>query len=338
MEAGVIGQTLTDERPDQRGPRDRSSERTISVQAPFASTYQRFYLHSLVLGAIIFATLLAAWPGSRDMLQGGFAGVPADGNPPAVALITSDEAIHPFEAVAASLAPAPPEPASEAVPTEEPAPAVAAVEPGTVAELPSQPPPELEPAPEPIAAAGEALAQEAAGQQASVESQPEPASAPAPTDAPPLRVTAIGDSVMLAAAGDLALTISGIEIDAEVGRPVSAAIDVLRALYNAGQLGDVVVVHIGNNSPFSPSQFDEMMELMAGVSRVVFVNLKVPRGWEGPNNAVLAEGVTRYPSAVLADWYSASVDHPEFFLDGVHLRPEGVQAYAQLMAAYVGTP
>ena len=291
-----------------------------------------------MLGAIIFATLLAAWPGSRSLLPGGFAAEFRDGPPAAVALITSDEAIHPFEAVAASLAPEPPEPALEAVPTEEPAPAVAAVEPGTVADLPSEPSPEPEPAPEPIAAAGEALAQDATGQQAGVESQPEPASAPAPTDAPPLRVTAVGDSVMLAAAGDLALAISGIEIDAEVGRPVPAAIDVLRALYNTGQLGDVVVVHIGNNSPFSPSQFDEMMELMADVSKVVFVNLKVPRGWEGPNNAVIAEGVTRYPSAVLADWYSASVDHPEFFLDGVHLRPEGVEAYAQLIAAYAGTP
>jgi len=330
VEAGIIRGTLTADRPDQRGPRDRRSERTISVQAPFASIYQRFYLHSLVLGAVIFATLLAAWPGSRDMLQGGFTAESADGHPAAVALTTSEEAIHPLEAVAASLAPEPPEPTSEALPTEEPAPAVAPVEADIVADLPSDPSPEPEPAPEPIVAAGETLAQEAAG----VEPQPEPASAAAPTNAPALRVTAIGDSVMLAAAGDLALAISGIEIDAEVGRPVSAAIDVLRALYNAGQLGDVVVVHIGNNSPFSPSQFDEMMELMTGVSRVVFVNLKVPKGWEAPNNAVLAEGVTRYPNAVLADWYSASVDHPEFFLDGVHLRPEGVQAYAQLMAAY----
>jgi hypothetical protein len=148
----------------------------------------------------------------------------------------------------------------------------------------------------------------------------------------------VGDSVMLAAAGDLAAAISGIEIDAEVGRPVSAAIDVLRALSNAGELGDIVVVHIGNNSPFSPSQFDEMMELMAGVNRVVFVNLKVPRDWEGPNNTVIAEGVARYPNAVLADWYSASVDHPEFFIDGVHLRPEGVQTYTQLIAAYTTTP
>jgi len=290
-----------------------------------------------VLGAIIFATLLAAWPGSRGMLQGGFAVVPADGHHATVALTTSEEAIRPMEAVAASLVPEQPEQISEALPTEEPAPS-AVFEPEGVTDLASQPSPEPEPAPEPIVAAGEALPQEAAGQQASVESQPEPASAPAPTDAPPLRVTAIGDSVMLAAAGDLALAISGIEIDAEVGRPVSAAIHILRALYSAGQLGDVVVVHIGNNSPFSPSQFDEMMELMVDVSKVVFVNLKVPKGWEGPNNAVLAEGVTRYPNAVLADWYSASVDHPEFFLDGVHLRPEGVQAYAQLMAAYVGTP
>ena len=339
MEASVIAQTLTAKRPDQREPRDRSSKRKTSVQAPFASTYQRFYLHSLVLGAILFATILAVWPGSRGMLRGGFAAEFGDGHPVAVALTISEEAIHPMEAVAASLAPEQPESVSEPLPTEEPAPAVAAIEPeAAVADLPSEPPPEPEPAPEPNVAAGETLAQEPSGQEASVEPAPELASAPAPADAPALRVSAIGDSVMLAAAGDLALAISGIEVDAEVGRPVSTAIDILRALYDAGQLGDVVIVHIGNNSPFSPSQFDEMMGLMAGVSKVVFVNLKVPRDWEGPNNAVLAEGVARYPNTVLADWYSASVDHPEFFLDGVHLRPEGVQAYAQLITAYVGTP
>jgi hypothetical protein len=140
---------------------------------------------------------------------------------------------------------------------------------------------------------------------------------------------------MLAAANDLALAIPGIEIDAEVGRPVSTAIYILRAERDAGLLGDVVVVHIGNNSPFSTDEFDEMMELLADVSRVVFVNLKVPRGWESPNNAVLAEGVARYPNAALVDWYSVGVDNPEFLLDGVHLAPEGVRAYVQLVTAYV---
>ena len=298
-----------------------------------------------MLGTIILATLLGAWPGSRGVFRGGLAAEPAGGHV-SVALTTIEGAIRPMEAVAASLAPEKPEPAPE---TPPPA-LVVAVEPETLDDFPSQPPPEPQPAPEPIAVAAaptdDMLAQDTSGQPqpepppgpAPVESQPEPASTAAPVEAAALRVTAIGDSVMLAAASDLALAISGIEVDAEVGRPVSIAIDILRARRSAGQLGDVVVVHIGNNSPFSPSQFDEMMELLADVSRVVFVNLKVPRGWEGPNNAVLAEGVTRYPNATLVDWYAASVDHPQFLLDGVHLGPEGTQAYAQLMAAYVGVP
>jgi len=144
--------------------------------------------------------------------------------------------------------------------------------------------------------------------------------------------------VMLAAASDLAAAISDIEVDAEVGREVSAAIHILRARHATGQLGEVVVVHIGNNSPFSPGQFDQMMEALADVRRVLFVNLKVPRDWEGPNNAVLSEGVRRYPNTVLVDWHAASVDRSQFFQDGVHLRPEGAQAYAQLIVASVGAP
>jgi hypothetical protein len=72
---------------------------------------------------------------------------------------------------------------------------------------------------------------------------------------------------------------------------------------------------------------------------VVFVNLKVPRDWEGPNNTVIAEGVARYPNTVLVDWHTASVDRPDFFWDdAIHLRPEGAQYYAQLIAAFVGAP
>ena len=60
---------------------------------------------------------------------------------------------------------------------------------------------------------------------------------------------------------------------------------------DANQLGEVVVVHIGSNGAFSEEQFKEMMEVLADVHRVVFVNVKVPRPWEQPNNAVLADGV-----------------------------------------------
>jgi lysophospholipase L1-like esterase len=49
---------------------------------------------------------------------------------------------------------------------------------------------------------------------------------------------------------------------------------------------------------------------------------------------VLAEGVRRYPNAVLADWHAARANRPEFFVeDGYHLQPEGQRVYADLIAA-----
>ena len=147
-------------------------------------------------------------------------------------------------------------------------------------------------------------------------------------------VSAIGDSVMLGAAGELEREVPNLAyIDAEVGLQAAAAIDVLRWRRASGQLGEVVVVDIGNNGVFTAEQFDEMMGVLEGVRRVVFVNVNVPRAWERPNNEVLAEGVQRYANAVLVDWYSASVEHPEYFVeDGVHLRIEGQRVYASLIA------
>jgi hypothetical protein len=76
-----------------------------------------------------------------------------------------------------------------------------------------------------------------------------------------------------------------------------------------------------------------MMQVIADVPRVMFVNVKVPRAWEVPNDAVIADGVQRYPNAVLVDWRGASVGRPDFFWDdGIHLRPEGAAAYAALIA------
>lgn len=161
---------------------------------------------------------------------------------------------------------------------------------------------------------------------------------PIPTGEPAIgRVIAIGDSVMVSAADELERAIPGVEIDAAIGRQVSAAIRLLKQLRDAGHLGDVVIIHVGNNGVFSAKQFDEIMGVLAGVRRVMFVNVKVPQRWEGPNNTVLAEGVARYANAVLVDWHAASVDRPDlFWKDGIHLRPEGAQLYADLIAAALG--
>lgn len=152
----------------------------------------------------------------------------------------------------------------------------------------------------------------------------------------PLGVTAIGDSVMLGAVQAMEADIPGVVVDAAISRQTSTAIELLRARSAAGQLGDVVIVHMGNNGTFSASQFDSMMDVLADVPRVVFINVKVPRAWEAPNNAVIADGVRRYPSTVMVDWHTVGTAEPDFFWDdGIHLRPEGAASYAALIAAQV---
>jgi hypothetical protein len=145
-------------------------------------------------------------------------------------------------------------------------------------------------------------------------------------------VSAIGDSVMLGSAGPLQKQVDLSAMDAEVGMQVPYAIDVLRSRGAVGQLGDTVVVHLGNNGVFTRGQFEEMMRVLKDVDRVVFVNVRVARAWETPNNRVIAAGVARHPNAELVDWYSASEGRPELFVsDGVHLQPPGQRLYASMI-------
>lgn len=154
---------------------------------------------------------------------------------------------------------------------------------------------------------------------------------PAPTtDA---RVTAVGDSVMLAAAEDLKRALGTVEIDAAVGRQAPEALEVLRAQRTAGTLGEVVVLHIGDNGPLEVRQVEEMLQLVAEVPTVLVVTLHVPRPWEAANNAILADVTSRYPNAALVDWAGASAERPELFWDDqIHLTPPGAEAYANLVS------
>ena len=157
-----------------------------------------------------------------------------------------------------------------------------------------------------------------------------------------LRVSAVGDSVMLGASAPLERRIGNIgiveTIDAEIGLQIQDVIAILSQRQAAGQLGNTVVVHTGNNGPISAKEFDEIMGILSRSRKVIFVNVKVPRRWEGPNNKVLAEGVGRYPNAVLVDWYGFSQERPQLFWDdGMHLRPEGAQAYTSLILRAIRT-
>jgi lysophospholipase L1-like esterase len=154
--------------------------------------------------------------------------------------------------------------------------------------------------------------------------------------APAGPVSAVGDSIMLDVEPYLQAVLSGVKVDGSVSRQFETGIAVVQAERAAGTLGQVLVVELGTNGTVTASDFDAMMQAASGVSRVVFVNVDVPRSWEAADNAVLAEGVARYPgTALLADWYTLASAHPEWFTpDQVHLQPAGAQALADLVARY----
>ncbi|MEZ4553670.1 MAG: acyltransferase family protein [Dehalococcoidia bacterium] len=162
--------------------------------------------------------------------------------------------------------------------------------------------------------------------------------APAPAAPVPggVRATALGDSVMLGAAYEMARVLGSVDVDAAVGRQMNTMLGILASRKEAGTLADVVVIQVGNNGPISSEQFDQMMELLAGVPQVLILNVRVPLPWQDPNNGVIAAGVRKYGNATLLDWHGLSAEHPElFWSDNVHLRPEGAAAYVNLIASNI---
>ncbi len=151
-------------------------------------------------------------------------------------------------------------------------------------------------------------------------------------------VTAVGDSVMLDYQAALQADVPGIDVEAAVSRQWSTGESLLQQLRSEGRLGAVVVVALGTNGPITSAEFDAMMSVLSGASRVVFVNIVVDRSWQDPNNQVLASGVARYSNAVIADWHSLEAQNPSWvYTDGTHLPIGGVgaQALAALIASKV---
>jgi hypothetical protein len=174
------------------------------------------------------------------------------------------------------------------------------------------------------------------------------ASPPAPAEAEPATAKGtlgqgqeptallIGDSVVRGAARYLRAGHEGeVEIDTDIGRTSSTTVPHLRKLKRAGKLRPVVIVQLGNNGWLFEAHVQEIIELLAEVERVVFINARVPRRWQAHNNAALAAAVAQHPRLVLIDWAKASEGHREYFgVDGMHLTHLGAAAFAALVTPH----
>jgi len=163
-------------------------------------------------------------------------------------------------------------------------------------------------------------------------------SPPLPAPAPGFvvgHVTAIGDSVLIDAEYNLAADVPGVVVDAAVSRQWSDGEAIARGLLARHQLGSVVVIELGTNGPITAEDFDSMMSILHGASRVVFVTTHDNEPWQDQVNAVLAWGVATHRSTALADWATLARQFPGwFYADGVHLPlgGSGAQAMAALIA------
>lgn len=150
------------------------------------------------------------------------------------------------------------------------------------------------------------------------------------------KVTAVGDSVMVDYQDPLAAAIPGIDIQAAVSRQWYEGEQILSQLKAQDQLGATVIVALSTNGPITSTDFDQMMSILSGASKVVFVNTHVDQPWQDPNNQVLAQGVARYPNTELVDWCSLANENPSWFgADETHLAIDGpgADALAALIAS-----
>lgn len=152
------------------------------------------------------------------------------------------------------------------------------------------------------------------------------------------RIVAIGDSVMLGAAGALSERFGGdIIVDAQVSRQFTEGTSILQTLKDQSRLPQVVVVHLGSNGPIGATSFDAMMQVLVDVPVVVFVNVRNHRSWEGSVNATIGATPSRYPNVQTVDWHGFSAGKTDwFYKDGIHLRPVGAAQFAESVAQAVG--
>jgi peptidoglycan/LPS O-acetylase OafA/YrhL len=146
------------------------------------------------------------------------------------------------------------------------------------------------------------------------------------------KITAIGDSVLINPTPYLKKKFPNITIDAKVSRQMRHAQGIVTSLNKNNQLGEIVVIQLGTNSPFPDKTLASLIEAIGKNRKILLVNVRVPRPWEAVVNKSITTISKKYSNTVVVDWYSTSANHNEYFVkDGVHLKPVGAQVYAEMI-------
>lgn len=157
--------------------------------------------------------------------------------------------------------------------------------------------------------------------------------APKPAPIEGWEIFAVGDSVMLASAPELAEAFPDIWIDAAVSRGMSVGVDLVKELNARGELRAVLVVGLGTNGPIDDSDLEDLLRVADG-RRIVLVNAYADRWWIPEVNQQLRTFADKHRGVTLADWAGTIPGVPGGLAgDDIHPNPSGGIAYASTVQA-----
>jgi hypothetical protein len=151
-------------------------------------------------------------------------------------------------------------------------------------------------------------------------------------------VTAIGDSVMLAAAPDLSAALPGIYIDAVVSGQMSAGLAEVQTLARAGGLRRVVLVGLGTNAAVTRRQINQLRAEIGPDRWLVLVNTHEARPGQNEVDGTLARAARHDRRLLLVNWRSAIKNHTSLLRQGrVRPRSSAGLLYARAVKAVLET-
>lgn len=152
-------------------------------------------------------------------------------------------------------------------------------------------------------------------------------------DFDPINVTLVGDSVMLGAVPSLQELLPGSVINAEISRQVSDGVEILQALDARGELGATVVIALGLNGTFKEAVAQEVIDYLGTDCQIYWVDVYGKTvSWEDESNKVIHAIVEANDNVELIPWNELAQGQDDwFYSDGIHLKPDGQVAYANLI-------
>lgn len=152
-----------------------------------------------------------------------------------------------------------------------------------------------------------------------------------------LRITALGDSVMLGAQQVMTQRLPISYLNAKVGRQGSDLLKLVKQIGSSKVVSDTVLIHIGTNGYIYEQNLQQLLQLLRDKKKLVFVNVHANRRWTEENNALLRKYRVLSDNMVVVDWNAISARHPEYFVkDGIHLTGKGMAAYVEVIRSALG--